>query len=157
MRRLALAAAAIAALVVAGAAAASEQRPTLAELEGELICPTCQTTLDQSSAPVADQMRAIIRERIRAGDTKSEIKDRLVADYGPEVLAAPPKKGFDLLAWLLPVLGLAVATVLVGAAAWRWSRAGGEAVAAAAAGGPGSAALEPELERRLDEELRRLD
>ena len=157
MRRLALAAAAIAALVVAGAAAASEQRPTLAELEGELICPTCQTTLDQSSAPVADQMRAIIRERIRAGDTKSEIKDRLVADYGPEVLAAPPKRGFDLLAWVLPVLGLAVAAILVGAAAWRWSRAGGEAVAAAAAAGPGSAALEPELERRLDEELRRLD
>ena len=102
-------------------------------------------------------MRAIIRERIRAGDTKSEIKDRLVADYGPEVLAAPPKRGFDLLAWVLPVLGLAVAAILVGAAAWRWSRAGGEAVAAAAAAGPGSAALEPELERRLDEELRRLD
>ena len=157
MRRLAVAAAAIAALVSAGAAAASEQRPTLAELEGELICPTCQTTLDQSGAPVADQMRAIIRERIRAGDTKSEIKDRLVADYGPEVLAAPPKRGFDLLAWVLPVLGLAVAAILVGAAAWRWSRAGGEAVAAAAAAGPGSAALEPELERRLDEELRRLD
>lgn len=157
MSRLApLTAAAVAALALAGGAGASERQPTLAELEGELICPTCQTTLDQSSAPVADQMRAIIRERIRAGDTKSEIKDRLVANYGREVLAAPPKTGFDLLAWLLPILGLGMAVVIVGAAAWRWSRAGGEPVAAAAAG-PGSVVLEPELERRVDEELRRLD
>ena len=157
MRTLAVVAVAfVATFALAGAAGASERRPTLAELEGELICPTCQTTLDQSSAPVADQMRAIIRERIRAGDTKSEIKDRLVAEFGPEVLAAPPKSGFDLLAWVLPILGLFLAAVVVGVAAWRWTRAGREALAPAAAG-YGQASLDPELERRLDEELRRLD
>ena len=146
----------LAALLFAAPAAAADCGRMLADLEGELICPTCQTTLDQSSAPVADQMRAIIRERIRAGDTKSEIKDRLVAEFGPEVLAAPPKSGFDLLAWVLPILGLFLAAVVVGVAAWRWTRAGREALAPAAAG-YGQASLDPELERRLDEELRRLD
>ena len=156
MRALVLAAVACVAVLAALPASASERRPTLTELEGELICPTCETTLDQSSAPVADQMRAIIRERIRAGDTKSEIKERLVADYGPGVLAAPPRSGFDLLAWLLPILGLGLAAVVVGFAAWRWSRPGRDALAPAAVG-YGQTRLEPELERRLDEELRRLD
>ena len=53
---------------------ASEQQPTPAELESELVCPVCETTLDTSDAPVARRMKAFIRERIAAGDTKSEIK-----------------------------------------------------------------------------------
>ena len=141
----------LAALALAAPALASERHPTLRELEGELICPTCHTTLDQSNAPVANQMRRLIAARIAAGDTKSEIKERLVAEYGPGVLAAPRKSGFDLLAWLLPLLGVAVAAVAVGLAAWRWSRERAETA------GERPVALEPALERRLDEELRRFD
>src|SRR5258708_7673055 len=60
--------------LLAAPASASERHPTLAELEGEVICPTCHTTLDQSDAPVARRIESYIRTRIAAGDTKSEIK-----------------------------------------------------------------------------------
>ena len=143
-----LLAAALAALALAAPAAASEQRPTASELESELVCPVCETTLDTSNAPVALRMKAFIRERIDAGDTKSEIKAKLVADFGPAVLAVPPRKGFDWIAWLLPLGGLAVAAVAVGAVAWRWSRRGEE---------PAPEPLDPELERRLDDELERYE
>jgi len=110
------------ALVLAPAALASERHPTLSELEGEVMCPVCNTTLDQSSSPAARQIEAVISRRIAAGDTKSEIKDRLVAEYGPQILAAPPKEGFDLLAWLLPIGGALAGAAILGFLAWRWSR-----------------------------------
>jgi cytochrome c-type biogenesis protein CcmH len=139
-------------LVLAGPAAASEQRPTASELESELVCPVCETTLDTSDAPVARRMKAFIRERIAAGDTKSEIKSKLVADFGPAVLAVPPRQGFDLVAWILPLAVLVAGALLVGALAWRWSRRGDEAPP------PDEAEpLDPALERRLDEELARFE
>ena len=101
---------------------ASEAHPTQAELEGELVCPTCKTTLDQSDAPVAQQMKRYIARRIAAGDTKSEIKDDLVAQFGKGVLAAPEREGFDLLAWVLPLAGLAAGGVAVSLRLWRWTR-----------------------------------
>ena len=78
-------------------------------------------TLDQSSAPAALRVKALIRARIAAGDTKSEIKARLVDEFGERILAAPPRRGFNLLAWLLPLVGLLTGAVVVGIAAWRWS------------------------------------
>jgi cytochrome c-type biogenesis protein CcmH len=110
------------ALALAPAALASEEHPTQAELEGELVCPTCHTTLDQSNAPVALRMKAFVRERIAAGDTKSQIKDRLVAQFGKGVLAAPETEGFDLLAWVLPVAGLLAGGAVLSFLLWRWTR-----------------------------------
>ena len=101
---------------------ASDAQPTQAELEAELVCPTCKTTLDQSDAPVAQQMKRYIARRIAAGDTKSEIKDDLVAQFGKGVLAAPEREGFDLLAWVLPLVGLAAGGVAVSVLLWRWTR-----------------------------------
>lgn len=148
-----------AALAAASPAMASEERPTLAELEGELICPTCNTTLALSNAPIADRMREFIRERIDAGDTKTEIKDALVAEFGEEVLAAPPKKGFSLLAWVLPLAGIAAAGAVVGLLAWRWAGTGKRrrGVPGGDQASNGRAELDPELARRLDEELARFD
>ena len=149
---------ALAAAVAAPVAAASEQHPTLRELEGELMCPTCEgQTLDRSSAPVADRMRAFIRERIRLGDTKSEIKHELEEQFGPSVLAVPPKRGFGLLAWVLPLAGLAIGAVALAALAWRWSRGWERVPDAATPELNGRSRLDLELERRLDEELARFD
>jgi cytochrome c-type biogenesis protein CcmH len=139
-----------AALLLAAPAAASEERPTPAELESELVCPVCETTLDTSTAPVALRMKARIRERIAAGATKSEIKDEFVEQFGPGVLAVPRKSGFDLLAWLLPLVGVASAAVVVALLAWRWSRRRDDESGEAQP-------LEPELERRLDAELARFE
>ena len=144
-------AAVLAALVLAGPALASERHPTLGDLESEVMCPTCKTTLDQSNAPIANRIRAFISARIAAGDTKSEIKDKLVLQFGEAVLAAPPKHGFNLLAWVLPFVGVGIGAIVLALLAWRWSRA--RSPGAAAAGAP----LEPDLERRVDEELARFE
>jgi len=138
-------------LVLAPAAAASERHPTLGELEGEVVCPTCHTTIDQSSSPIANRMKLFITARIRAGDTKSEIERKLVAQFGPEVIAKPSKHGFDLVAWLLPLFLVAGGAVAVAAAAWRWRNASARARAAPAE------PLDAELERRVDEELARFE
>jgi cytochrome c-type biogenesis protein CcmH len=137
------------ALLLAPVARASERHPTLAELEGEVMCPVCETTLDQSSSPAARQIKRVIATRIAAGDTKTQIKDRLVAEYGDAILAAPPRKGFGLVAWWLPVAGILVAAVVVGLGARRWARAREPA--------PVGPPLDPALERRLDDELRRFE
>jgi cytochrome c-type biogenesis protein CcmH len=154
MRRLL--AALVVALAVVSPAAASEQNPTLPELERELICPTCHESLAASSSPIADRMRAFIRGRIAAGDTKSEIKAKLVDQFGESVLAAPPKSGFNLLAWLLPLAGIVVAATILGVLAYRWSR-GRKAPDPADPSANGRFHLDPELERRLDEELAHFD
>ena len=141
------------ALLLSPAADASELNPTPAELESELVCPVCETTLDTSDAPVALRMKAFIRTRIAAGDTKSEIKAQLVDQFGTAVLAVPPRKGFDLVAWLLPLGGLGVGVVAVGALAWRWSRVREDATPA----DEGDHRLDSALERRLDDELDRFE
>jgi cytochrome c-type biogenesis protein CcmH len=139
----------VAALLAVPVARASEQHPTQAELEGEVMCPVCGTTLDQSDSPAAQQIKRVIAQRVAAGDTKSEIKNRLVANYGESILAAPPHHGFGLLAWWLPIVGITAAAAVVGVGAWRWSRAREPA-------GP-AAPLDPALERRVDDELRRYE
>ena len=138
-------------LVAATPASASEQHPTLLELEAEIMCPTCHTTLDQSNSLEAHRIEAFISTRIRAGDTKNEIKAKLVAQFGPAILAAPPRRGFDLIAWWLPIGGILGGALLLGVSVWRWSR---KHAAPAEVDAP--APLDAELERRLDEELARL-
>jgi cytochrome c-type biogenesis protein CcmH len=156
MRRLALVL--LVALVLPAPAAASEEHPTLRELEGELMCPTCGTTLELSNAPAANQIRRFVRARIAAGDRKSEIKDKLVGEFGRGVLASPPKEGFDLLAWVLPLLAAGVAAATVGVFVVRWSR--GREVEPAAVeveSANGRVELDPALEKRLEEELARYE
>ncbi len=125
------------------------ERPTLSDLEGEVMCPVCNTTLDQSSSPAARQIKSFISQRIALGDSKNEIKDRLVAEYGPQILAAPPTKGFNLLAWLLPIIGVVAGALVLAALAWRWSRVREPT--------PAVAGLDPALERRIDQELASFD
>ena len=137
----------VASLLVASAAAA----PSPADLESQLVCPVCGTTLDQSDAPIAQKMKRYIRQRLAAGASEKQIKAELVDQFGPGVLAEPPKSGFDLLAWLVPLGVLAAGAVGVGLIAWGWSRRrtdGGEAA---------PAPLDAELERRVDAELRRFE
>ena len=146
------------ALVCAAPAFASERHPKLSEFEDSVMCPVCEgETLAMSSSPAARQVERFIQRRIDAGDTRSEINDRLVAEYGPAILAAPRKRGWGLLAWLLPLVGIAVAAAAVGIGAWRWSRANEAEEPVISASANGHRRLDPELERRLDEELARFD
>ena len=148
------AALALIALALAAPAGASEERPTAAELESELVCPVCETTLDTSNAPVALRMKAFIRERIAAGDTKSEIKAALVDQFGPAVLAVPPKQRLR---------ADRVAAAARRARARRRRRGPARLALEPRARRRGRAAaeadepLDPALERRLDDELARFE
>lgn len=153
IRRVALLTVALASVALAvapvGPAARAADPPSAADLEAELVCPVCETTLDQSDAPVAQRMKAFIRERIAAGDGEQEIKDALVAEFGPGVLATPERSGFGLLAWAIPLAALAAGAVVLALLVRGWSRRRPPA----STGAP----LDPELERRLDEELARFE
>ncbi|MCC2662475.1 MAG: hypothetical protein K0R41_1762 [Geminicoccaceae bacterium] len=156
MRRL-LATVAALALAAPGAALAQEPQTSLPDIEDEVMCPICGVTLELATeAPQAIQERQFIRERIAEGQTKDEIKDALVAEFGPEVLAVPEAKGFDLAAWLVPgaVIVAAGGAILIGLR--RWRREGGGSAGNGSAEPPADA-LEPEDSRRLDADLARYD
>jgi cytochrome c-type biogenesis protein CcmH len=150
-----LAVAVLAALVLAPAGLASERHPTQRELERELVCVECHTTLDESDSPIARQMKAYVARRIREGATKSEIEGELVDQFGPAVLGVPRKHGFDLLAWVLPLGGIALGALILGGAAVRWSRASTEPRTGRTS--VNERPLDPDDERRVDVELERFE
>jgi cytochrome c-type biogenesis protein CcmH/NrfF len=154
VRRAALAGGVLlAAFALVGAAAASERHPTQGELEAELVCPSCHVPLDESQSDVAQQMKAYIRAHIALGWTKSQIESALAAQLGDGIYGVPRTHGFDLIAWLLPLGGVALGTVAVAGGAWRWSRVRDRPGDDPA----GSSGLDAEGDRRLDEELARFD
>jgi cytochrome c-type biogenesis protein CcmH len=143
--------AALLALALLAPAAAAEPRASLTDIEDEVMCLECGTALNVSNSAVADQEREFIAELVAQGKTKQQVKDALVAEYGPRILAEPSEGGFELTAWLVPLLAGAGALGVVAFTARRWRRA---RPAAAAAGDP---ALAAEDERRLDAELAAFD
>lgn len=86
------------------------------EISSDIRCPVCQgETIDDSNAPIARDLRIIIRERLTAGDSDAEVVDYIVARYGEGVLFNPPAQGVNLVLWLagpaLLLAGVAVAVV----------------------------------------------
>ena len=76
------------------------------------MCPVCPAeTIDQAQVEISFQMRAVIREMLAEGRTREEILAYFVDRYGPSILAAPPKSGANLLAWILPIAGVAAGLV----------------------------------------------
>lgn len=152
-------AAAIVALLLAAAssipalAVAAEPQTSLADLEDEVMCTICGTTLQLANAPQAQQERELISGLVAQGLTKDEIKDELVAEYGPEVLAVPDTEGFDLVAWVVPVVGILLAIVGITLTARRWR---GDRTATAGAPG-GAPRVDPGDDERLSADLRRYD
>jgi cytochrome c-type biogenesis protein CcmH len=140
------------ALLLAAPAVAAEQRASLTDIEDEVMCLECGTALNVSNSAVAEQQRDFIAELIAQGKTKQEVKDALVAEYGPRVLAEPADDGFQLTAWLVPVLAALAALALVVLTARRWR--GTRPPDAEAGGDP---ALDPDDARRLDAELAAFD
>jgi len=138
----------------AAAAQAPEPQTSLPDIEDEVMCVVCGVTLELATeAPQAIQEREFIRELIAQGLTKEEIKDRLVDEFGSEVLAIPEDSGFDLVAWLVPGVAILCAAVAIFVGLRRWKRTGDSS------DGGGSAAPEPEGEdeERLREDLARYE
>jgi cytochrome c-type biogenesis protein CcmH len=137
----------------APAAACSHPRTSLDYLEGQVMCPTCHTTLDMSDSPAAQQIELFISKKIAICWTAQHIESALVANYGQAILAAPSHKGFDLLAWWLPIAAVLAGAIVLAFGVWRWSRRK-EPEEPDEPAGPG---LDEETERRLDDLLARYD
>ncbi len=95
-------------------------------LSRELRCMVCQNqSIDDSEAPLARDLRILVRERLQAGDSDARVLDFLTARYGDFVLLKPRFSSHTLLLWLLPPAALLGGAAAIIAAARR-RRAGGE-------------------------------
>jgi cytochrome c-type biogenesis protein CcmH len=113
-------------------------------LSRELRCMVCQNqSIDDSDAPLARDLRLLVRERIAAGSTDNQVMDFLVARYGEFVLLKPRVEGHTLILWLVPPLALLGG----GFALWFYNRR--RTQVAAAAGEAALLRLTPEEEARL--------
>jgi cytochrome c-type biogenesis protein CcmH len=83
-------------------------------LSKELRCMVCQNqSIDDSEAPLAHDLRVLVRERLKAGDSDAEVMDFLVARYGEFVLLKPRLSWHTALLWCLPAAALVVGMTLV--------------------------------------------
>ncbi len=96
-------------------------------------------------------MKAFIAARIADGWDKDRIIDAMVEHFGDQVLATPPKSGFNLVAWLVPAAFARLGVIAVPLITRAWARRRGEAGDAAVAD------VSPEDRARIDAELRRFD
>ena len=95
VRFLAVAASALV-LASPATAACAHPRTSLGYLQGQVMCPTCHTTLDMSDSQAAQQIKGFIAKKVAACWTAKQIESALVAHYGQQILAAPSHRGFDL-------------------------------------------------------------
>lgn len=92
-------------------------------LAAELRCPVCQNlSVADSPSEMARQMRDLIRDRLRQGERPEVVKAYLVERYGEWILLLPPRRGFGLLAWVVPFLGLGGGLVAAVLLLRRWVR-----------------------------------
>jgi cytochrome c-type biogenesis protein CcmH len=153
VRRLALVVAALSLAALAPATGAAPAPETTAnDVEDEVMCPICGTLLELSDSPQARREKAYVARLVAEGRTKAEVKDALVVQYGPAALALPEAKGFDLSAYLVPVVALLVAVGALALSVARWRRDGDRSPPP----GTGSAPQGEEAER-LEADLRRYD
>jgi cytochrome c-type biogenesis protein CcmH len=136
-----------------GARAASPQT-SLSEVSSEVMCPVCGTLLELAESPQAQREKAFVSRLVAAGRSKEEIKDALVAEYGTEVLALPQGSGFDLSAYVVPIVAFALAATALAVGVARWRRAGAERADDTPTGAAGP---DPEDAERLDADLARYD
>jgi len=112
------------------------------DISAGLRCLVCQNqSIDDSDAPLAHDLRVLVRERLKTGDTDQQVRDYIVARYGEFVLLKPPFNAETAILWLMPLL------VLVGAALFVWR-------SAVAGGQPQAVPLSPDEQAALDALMR---
>jgi len=140
-------------LPAAVAAAAPVPQTTVTAIEGEVMCPICGTLLELSDSPQARREKVFVAKLVAQGKSKAEIKDALVTQYGREVLAVPRGSGFDLTAYLVPIVALLAAIVALALAVARWRRDG----RGTSGTGGSERPLPDEDAERLDADIARYD
>lgn len=150
MRRAMLLMAALCA-VFAGPAQA-QARPNYPDVESQYMCVTCNIPLPEAESPQASRERAYLHSLIKSGRSEAQIRRAMIAVYGDKVLALPPRSGFNLVAYVVPVLAVLALVAALLFVLPRWRRR-------SAAGAPAdSADALPEADSvRLNTDMARFD
>ena len=114
------------------------------EIASQLRCVVCQNlSVADSPSEMAGQMRALVRERLAAGDNREQVMRYFVDRYGEWILLSPPRHGFTLLVWVLPIVATLVGLGVVSVLVYRWTR------------GPAAPASAPVVDPAMRERIRR--
>jgi len=113
------------------AASAQEATPppddAVNAVAAQIYCPVCDgVTLDACETKACEQWREDIRDRLAAGWTEEEILGYFAEQYGDQVLAAPPPRGFSLLIYIVPAAGIVTGAFFLTRSIWRWRTQGQE-------------------------------
>ena len=110
-------------------ATTSDLEAQVREIASQLRCPVCQgLSVGDSPSELAHEMRTLIREQLQQGKSPPQVLDYFTQRYGEWILLAPPKRGFNLVIWVLPfvLLPIGAAAVYLGARRWVRGTATGE-------------------------------
>lgn len=139
-------------LLTVSAASAATPRVSFNDLEDELMCVTCNVPLNIAESAQANDERTEVKRLIALGLTKQQVKDRLVAEFGDGVLADPPRDGFNITTWLVPIGAIGGVGLLLVLALPRWRRRTGDPAPGDTAAA-GATPLDADDLRRLDDDL----
>jgi cytochrome c-type biogenesis protein CcmH len=132
--------------------AGATSRVSFNVMEGDFMCVVCHEPLAVAQSPESFQERGVLRRLIAQGDTPAQIKQGMVAAYGPAVLALPPAHGFNLLVYILPPLILLLGIGTLAYTIPRWRRRAREAAPPEGSRAPPLSAADA---KRLDDDLAR--
>jgi cytochrome c-type biogenesis protein CcmH len=94
-----------------------------AEVASQLRCPVCQgLSIQESPSELSQQMRAVVKDQLRAGKTPDEVKAYFVSKYGEWILLEPKARGFNILVYALPILLIAIGLAVIVTAVRKWTR-----------------------------------
>jgi len=111
-------------IVAAGGQPPASQAQQVQQIAAGLHCPICKDlSVADSPAPLAQQMRQEIAQKVRAGESPDQIRAGFVAAYGDSVLMSPPRQGVAAVVYYVPVLVLAVGLITAFLLLRRWLRA----------------------------------
>ena len=93
----------------------------------QLRCPVCQgLSIQDSPSELAQQMRSLVRDQLAAGKTPDEVKAYFVSKYGEWILLAPKPRGFNLVAYAVPILVVGCGGAMITLAVRRWTAGAGD-------------------------------
>ncbi len=128
---------------------------TQSDIENSLICPACfaeNMSVAACQDSTAQQIKEEIRQKLALGQTKGEIIKTYVNQYGEGILTSPPKKGFNLMAWVIPFLGIMMGGTLIYLALSRWVKV---PIVKKSHAKTKSGALDDYYEARVEEEFKK--
>ena len=131
---------------------------TSSEVESELMCTCgCSMVLNTCSCGTSDQMRKTISGMIREGKTKEQIINAFVLKSGESILSSPPRKGFNMIAYAAPTVGLAFGGLVAVVFVRRWTSSKSTDNGEGGNTSEGDPPITDEMQEKIDEELKELE